>query len=289
MSRPTKAIVDYFPHFANHGPTMFILENKFGNDGYTAWFKLLEVLSTSENHFFDCRNVIKWEFLLAKIKIPHDLALEFFDLCSTLDAIDKELWKFKIIYSRNFVECVKDAYKRRSCELPTREVIVDILKLNVNINGVNDDQNPQSKVKYSKVKQIKKDADAVIGYLNTKAKKRFRLINTNREGIIARFEEGYSVEECKKVVDNQIKDQYFIDNPKFLNPVTLYRKKNFATYLENIPVDLHSQPTITDKKLYLPEGKTCFDCQFSERCQTPNNQNYCSQGVKESVFSLKSK
>jgi len=48
MARPNKQGVDYFPHFVNHGKTMFILEEKFGNNGYAFWFKLLELLGKEE-------------------------------------------------------------------------------------------------------------------------------------------------------------------------------------------------------------------------------------------------
>ena len=51
--RPKKAIVDYFPHFVSHGKTMFTIEMKYGNDGYAFWFKLLEILGSTENHYID--------------------------------------------------------------------------------------------------------------------------------------------------------------------------------------------------------------------------------------------
>lgn len=66
MARPKKQTVDYFPHFVKGGRTIFILENKFGNDGYAFWFKLLEILGESEGHFYDCSNASNWEYLLAK-------------------------------------------------------------------------------------------------------------------------------------------------------------------------------------------------------------------------------
>jgi hypothetical protein len=34
-------------------PKMHIIENKFGNDGYSIWFKLLEQLGKANNHFID--------------------------------------------------------------------------------------------------------------------------------------------------------------------------------------------------------------------------------------------
>lgn len=55
MARPKKQTVDYFPHFVKGGRTIFILENKFGNDGYAFWFKLLEILGESEGWKIQCK------------------------------------------------------------------------------------------------------------------------------------------------------------------------------------------------------------------------------------------
>ena len=73
--RPIKNTVDFFPHYVNNGKTMFILQNKFGNDGYAVWFKLLELLSKTENHYFYCRNATDREFLLATMGV----SMEVFD------------------------------------------------------------------------------------------------------------------------------------------------------------------------------------------------------------------
>jgi hypothetical protein len=67
--RKDKNTIDYFPHFVNHGKTLFIIESKFGNDGYAAWFKILEMLGKSDNHFIDCRKDEDWEYMSAKIKL----------------------------------------------------------------------------------------------------------------------------------------------------------------------------------------------------------------------------
>lgn len=67
-----KQTVDYFPHFVKGGRTIFILENKFGNDGYAFWFKLLEILGESEGHFYDCSNASNWEYLLAKTRVTEE-------------------------------------------------------------------------------------------------------------------------------------------------------------------------------------------------------------------------
>ncbi len=66
MARPKKKGVDYFPHDCVTGKTIFILEQKYGNDGYAFWFKLLEFLGTKEGHYLDCHNIEDIEFLQAK-------------------------------------------------------------------------------------------------------------------------------------------------------------------------------------------------------------------------------
>ena len=49
----------YFPHICKTDKvsvTIKILEEKYGNDGYAFWFKLLEILAKQENNFLDLSN-----------------------------------------------------------------------------------------------------------------------------------------------------------------------------------------------------------------------------------------
>ena len=59
--RPEKHTVDYFPHYTKDGKTLFILESQYKNDGYAFWFKLLTILSGTNNHIFDTRNTADWQ------------------------------------------------------------------------------------------------------------------------------------------------------------------------------------------------------------------------------------
>ena len=92
MARPKKETVDYFPHICAHKTTIFVLEQKYGNDGYAFWFKVLELLASSEGHYYDCRKPHLWEFLQAKTRLSEDKCNELLDLLAKLDAIDQELW-----------------------------------------------------------------------------------------------------------------------------------------------------------------------------------------------------
>lgn len=71
------------------------------------------------------------------------------------------------------------------------------------------------------------DAQKVLDYLNQKRNKHF----SKKDEIIARLKEGHTVEECIKIIDNKLEDPHFIENPKFLNPVTLFRYSHFDVYM----------------------------------------------------------
>lgn len=120
MGRPPKNTIDYFPHYVHDGKTIFILENKFGNDGYAFWFKLLELLGKTEGHFYNCNNVDEWEFLLAKTKVNEVSGTEILNTLAKLKGIDKELWSKKVIWSQNFVDNIASVYKKRGLPIPTK-------------------------------------------------------------------------------------------------------------------------------------------------------------------------
>lgn len=140
MARPSKNTVDYFPHFVKGGKTIYILENKYGNDGYAFWFKLLEILCDTNGQVYDCNNEANWEFLLAKTRVSSDIATDILNTLSLLYAIDKELWETqKIIWIENLVTQLSPVYSRRNASLPKKP------KLLVNNNIVNDDRNSDEK------------------------------------------------------------------------------------------------------------------------------------------------
>lgn len=120
MARPKKKGVDYFPHDCITGKTIFILEQKFGNDGYAFWFKLLEFLGTKEGHYLDCNDLEDMEFLQAKTKLSKEFIHRILDLLSNLKAIDPELWQKKVVWSNRFVEGISVVYSNRKLETPRR-------------------------------------------------------------------------------------------------------------------------------------------------------------------------
>lgn len=120
MARPTKETVDYFPHFVKCGRTIFILESKYGNDGYAFWFKLLEILGDTEGHYYDCSIPNNWAYLLAKTRCDEETAKAIIGTLLTLGKIDSGLWSNRqIIWCQHFVDNVSSVYKMRHAEIPT--------------------------------------------------------------------------------------------------------------------------------------------------------------------------
>lgn len=113
--RKNKTTVDYFPHYCDNGSkTMFILENKFGLTGYAVWYKTLEMLGRSSNHYIDLRNDTDKLFLISKLGITEQVFNDIYDLLAKLNAIDLDLWKHQVVYSDNFISNIEDVYVRRN-------------------------------------------------------------------------------------------------------------------------------------------------------------------------------
>ena len=153
MTRPRKNKVDYFPHSTNHGRTIFILEERFKNNGYAFWFKLLEILASTENHFIDLNDDAVFEFLCSKTRCDEKLAIEILNLLSKLSAIDGELWESRVIWCQHLVDGVTDVYTRSRHTLPPSRP--DNYASKPHVNDISTQFNPQSKVKESKVKESK--------------------------------------------------------------------------------------------------------------------------------------
>jgi len=162
MARPKKQTVEYFPHYTTSGKTLYILESEFGNDGYAFWFKLLELLGSSDGHVYDCNNAPSWKFLLAKTRVDEETAMKILDTLSDLEAIDKKLWEHKLVWSDNFVQNLAPVYSNRRTSLPKKPIVTynndstnELLHVETQDVEVSTKKTPQSKVKESRVEESK--------------------------------------------------------------------------------------------------------------------------------------
>lgn len=159
MARPERKTVDYFPHFISDGKKMFFIEHKYGNNGYSTWFKILESLAVTEDHFLNLNNESDLMYLSAKCRVDENMLLDILNDLSKLGEISPELWNKKIVWSTKFTESIEDAYSRRNNKCMTFDSLCKhLLSLRITITPLNNnknDINTQSKVKKSKVNQSK--------------------------------------------------------------------------------------------------------------------------------------
>lgn len=114
MARPERNNVDYFPFLCKEGKAMFYIEQKYGNDGYATWIKLLRQLAVNNYHYINLNDKVELMFLASKCRISEDtLKSIILDLCN-LGEFHAELWSENmIVWSDKFVEHIKDAYEKR--------------------------------------------------------------------------------------------------------------------------------------------------------------------------------
>jgi uncharacterized phage protein (TIGR02220 family) len=78
----------------------------------------------------------------------------------------------------------------------------------------------------------------VIGYLNERAGRSYKATSEQTRKLIgARLAEGFTVDDCKRVIDNKV--SAWLNDPKmdaYLRPSTLFSKSKFEGYLNERPI-----------------------------------------------------
>jgi hypothetical protein len=119
----------YFPHILKESKTIGILEERFNNDGYAFWFKLLEILSLCEDHIFDTNTKENRHLLFKKTRVNRELAGKIINCLCELDAIDNNLWeKERKIYVKNLEGSVRKLLAKQTVIKETN--LIDDGKIN---------------------------------------------------------------------------------------------------------------------------------------------------------------
>jgi len=154
--RRQKNTVSYFPHDADasDGDTMTIIEGLFGNDGYALWFKLLEKLARTENHYIDINQNNKWQLFCIKAHITPEKAITIVDKLAQLEAIDAKLWETGVIWSDNLLKNITIVYKNRKRELPQKPITTSSKEITTHGKGITTGGSTHSRVEKSRVENI---------------------------------------------------------------------------------------------------------------------------------------
>ena len=89
----------------------------------------------------------------------------------------------------------------------------------------------------------------VIEYLNEKANRQYRNVESNKKHIRARFNEGYTLEDFKTVIDTKVSEWFNTKWEKYLQPSTLFGNK-FDQYLNEIPKNKPREEIKLKVKMY---------------------------------------
>lgn len=94
---------------------------------------------------------------------------------------------------------------------------------------------PDGDISVSHIKIFKQQAFEVLNFLNKKAGKAYRPVDSNLNLIIARLKSGVSVDDCRQIIAKKVRK--WKGDPKMddcLRPATLFKPDNFEQYLGEI-------------------------------------------------------
>lgn len=120
----------------------------------------------------------------------------------------------------------QDEIKSRKIWISDLSRIVNFPTINNTPNNIDKEDKPEKEEKY------KDEIKEIIDYLNERADCRYRYNSEGNNKLIrARLNEGYSVDDFKRVIDNKVSDWIGTDWQKFIRPATLFSTGHFDQYL----------------------------------------------------------
>lgn len=184
MARPERHDVDYFPFFAKRGKTLNILQSKYGLEGIGFFTNLMRFLALTPDHYYCIKEEYDKLNFFAEIGIKEEeKGISMIELMVKTGKLDQMLWEdHKVIACEAFLKSLEEAYKKRNNEIITIDEIRAIFEkggknpvsgtgnpvkvpgnpaesesdgVSVPFTEIKGDDNPQSKVKKSKVKKSK--------------------------------------------------------------------------------------------------------------------------------------
>lgn len=253
MARPERNTVDYFPFMCDEGKKMFYIEETYGNDGFATFIKILRELAKTDYHYLDLRKNTTQMFLSAKCKVSKEVLISIINDLAELGKFDLKLWsESRIVWCQDFIDSIKDAYKKRNNECITFEglhLLLDSLGiLNKSIIESTEPVNTQSKVKYIKEKKSKVEYSENAKILNEFSLSFFdsKYINEKSLELFDKLLLKYSIEKIKVSIQKAKSDQFWSSN--FLSPLKLNSKDKSGVFYIDRFLELKSNIVLAETK-----------------------------------------
>jgi len=234
----------WFKHISDSldDPFIFELIRNFGGDGYLVFFGVLEIIAREYHHNSDGTVVVSDKFLSKKLQLSRRKTLNILTFCQNNSRIFYRNCDGMITLNCPKMKELKDNYtkdKLASNLQETGKKLSNHNRVQSKEIDIKNPPTPRSKKPVGKDAAKKKDAVEILTYLNRVMGKRFDVnLPQHHKYIMARLSTpGITVAECKKVIDTKSKDPHFLENPKYMNPKTLFCPANFDRYLNENPDD----------------------------------------------------
>ncbi len=223
----------YFGHDANAftDPKIMRLRASLGLEGYGFYFAILELMRNEKDYILDIEDM---DFLFFHLGIDQAKLKQMLSKCLAVGLFKQEGSKlFSDSFLVRMVEVDKIRAKRREAGRKGGKAKQSLSKAKAKPKQNASTKGKESKEEKTKEKVIKPqeaNTNIIIEYLNTKTGKHFRSANK----LLARFNDGYTVDDAKKVIDNKCSQWLNDEKMKgFLRPDTLFSEK-FDGYLNEV-------------------------------------------------------
>lgn len=232
MGRPLKQTADWFPHYVGGSrKTLFVLENRWGNDGYAFWFKLLELLCKSDGHFYDCSKRADMEYLAAVTRLTEEQVAEIIGVLVDREKLDRELWENgRIIWCQTLVDNLQSLYAKRTVSIPHKPVIGEFSPRKSDENGKNGENTGEQATEEPEDKPVKKPR-----------RKR---------------------QSCLTAKQQELFNSFYAAYPKKVDPAAAERAW--------AKIEPEPDEAMTEKIIQAVEDAKKYDSRFRERQFTPN-------------------
>lgn len=162
MARPQKSGIDYFPLdvYMEQDDKIALIEAKYGIVGFGVIIKLYKKVYANKGYYYEWND--RNEILFTKYAgVDQEQLKDIIKDSLEWEIFDKKIFnKYQILTSKRIQKTYLDAsYRKKQVEL-YEEFLINgvnghINKDNVIINSINDSNNPQIKVKKTKIKESK--------------------------------------------------------------------------------------------------------------------------------------
>ena len=243
MARPNKQGLDYFPLNTDisKDDKIALIEAKHGLIGYGVIIKLYEKIYYDKGYYYEWNE--DTQLLFSKqVGLEVEKVTEIINDAIKRDLFDEELFKkYKILTSKRIQKTFLEATKRRR-EIPMiQKYLLNgvngyINKVNTNIILINDNINSQTETETETEIEIETETTStqineIINYLNEKANTNYKTTTKKTRDLIkARFNEGFTMDDFKTVIDKKVKLWTDTEFERFIRPETLFGTK-FESYL----------------------------------------------------------